>query len=264
MNNVAPDEIWLFLRELANIAAQETLPRFRLGCEVQNKIQGEGFDPVTEADRQAERALRQAIQERFPSHGIVGEEFGETVGASEWCWILDPIDGTRSYISGMPTWGTLIGLLKDNVPMYGMMSQPFVGDCFIGGNGLAQLVRPEGVTDLKPRVGITIDEATLFSTTPEMFELGNELNSFQRVSQKTKLTRFGADCYGYCLLAAGFVDLVLEANLGYYDIAPMIPIIESSGGVVSDWDGSPLRSGGRALAAASAELHNSVLNLLHS
>ena len=263
MNNVAPDEIWLFLRELANIAAQETLPRFRLGCEIENKIEGEGFDPVTEADRQAERALREAIKERFPSHGIVGEEFGETLGDSEWCWILDPIDGTRSYISGMPTWGTLIGLLKDKAPIYGMMSQPFVGDCFIGGNGLVQLVRPEGITKLKSRSGVSIAEATLFSTTPEMFLPGDELDSFQRVSQKTKLTRYGADCYGYCLLAAGFIDVVLEANLGYYDIAPMIPIVEASGGVVSDWEGKPLRSGGRALAAATVDLHSSVLNLLH-
>ena len=264
MNDVAPDQVWLFFRELANIAAQETLPRFRQSCEVENKIQRDGFDPVTEADRQAERALRDAIKDRFPSHGIVGEEFGETLGDSEWCWILDPIDGTRSYISGMPTWGTLVGLLKDNVPMYGMMSQPFIGDCFIGGNGLAQLIRPEGVSQLRSRGGIMIDEATLFSTTPEMFEPGGESASFLRVSKKAKLTRFGADCYGYCLLAAGFVDLVLEANLGYYDIAPMIPIVEASGGTVSDWDGKPLRSGGRALAAATADLHNVVLNLLHS
>ena len=264
MDDIDSEEIWLFFRELANIAAQQTLSGFRLGGEVENKQEGQGFDPVTQADRAAEMALRQAIGERFPNHGIIGEEFGETPGSSHWSWILDPIDGTRSYISGMPTWGTLVGLLKNNVPVYGMMSQPFVGDCFMGGCGTAQLVRPEGVASLRSRRGVAIADATLFSTTPEMFEVGTELDSFYNVSKVVKLTRFGADCYGYCLLAAGFVDLVIESNLGYYDIAPLIPIVESSGGIVSDWEGKPLRSGGRALAAASAELHAITLDLLHS
>ncbi len=264
MNGIASDEVWLFLRELANIAAQQTLPRFRLATEVENKLEGQGFDPVTEADRATETALRQAIGERFPTHGIIGEEFGETEGVDEWSWILDPIDGTRSYISGMPTWGTLIGLLKDNVPVYGMMSQPLVGDCFIGGEGTARLIRPEGVTDLRCRRDVDITGATLFSTAPDMFNYGEELDSFQKVSNIVKLTRFGADCYGYCLLAAGFVDLVVEANLGYYDIAPMIPIVEAAGGVVSDWEGKPLRAGGRALAAATPSLHIAALKLLHT
>lgn len=256
------DTIWEFFQHLAAVAAAETLPRFRVPLAVTNKDGQGGFDPVTVADQAAEAALRAAIASHFPQHGIQGEEEADKPGASVWSWIIDPIDGTRSFVSGMPTWGTLIGLLENGVPRYGMMSQPFVGDCFIGGGGHADLFSHGQRTRLACRGGRGLAEATLFATTPEMFAPGGEAEAFAALSRAVRLTRFGADCYGYCLLAAGFVDLVVEANLGFYDIAPLMPIIEGAGGLVTDWEGRPLRSGGRALAAANGALHAAALAYL--
>jgi len=258
------DTIWEFFQHLAEVAAHETLPRFRAPLVIDNKDATGGYDPVTIADKAAEAALRAAISARFPEHGIQGEEEAEKQGSSVWSWIIDPIDGTRSFVSGMPTWGTLIGLLEDGVPRYGMMSQPFVGDCFIGGGGHADLFSHGQRTQLRCRRDRELAGATLFSTTPDMFAPGIELDAFNALSRAVRLTRFGADCYGYCLLAAGHVDLVVEANLGFYDVAPLIPIIEAAGGVVTDWSGKPMRSGGRAVAAASGALHAQALQLLRA
>ncbi|MCB1747240.1 MAG: histidinol-phosphatase [Gammaproteobacteria bacterium] len=251
-----------FLATLATVAARETLPRFRAGIAVDNKAAGSAFDPVTEADRAAEAALRRAITARFPDHGIQGEEAADKPATSPYTWILDPVDGTRSFVCGMPTWGTLVGLLADGAPYYGMMSQPFVGERFVGGGGRAELVRADGTRVLACRTDRTLATATLFATTPEMFAPGPEAAAFAALSARVQLTRFGADCYGYALLAAGFVDLVVEANLGYYDIAPVIPIVEAAGGVVSDWSGRPVRGGGRAVAAASPALLEAALDIL--
>lgn len=256
------DTIWEFLQHLADVAARETLPRFRAPLAIANKDEAGGFDPVTLADQAAEAALRAAITARFPAHGIQGEEQADKQGSSVWSWIIDPIDGTRSFVSGMPTWGTLVGLLEQGVPRYGMMSQPFVGDCFIGGGGHADLFSHGSRTQLRCRRDRALAEATLFATTPEMFAAGAELDAFNALSKAVRLTRFGADCYGYCLLAAGHVDLVVEANLGFYDVAPLIPIIEAAGGVVTDWSGKPMRDGGRAIAAASGALHDAALKFL--
>ena len=262
MSTIDPNTIWIFMQELAQVAARETLPRFRMPLAIDNKAGTGGFDPVTAADREAEAALRAAIGARFPQHGIQGEEVADKAGSSAWSWIIDPIDGTRSFMCGMPTWGTLVGLLEHGVPRYGMMSQPFVGDCFIGGDGRAELVTAACTTRLACRSGIDLEQANLFATTPDMFARGAESEAFAALSARARLTRFGADCYGYCLLAAGYVDLVVEANLGYYDIAPLIPIIECAGGVVSDWEGRPLRGGGRAVAAGSMALHTAALAVL--
>ena len=258
------DTIWEFFQHLAVVAARETLPRFRAPLVIDNKDDAGGFDPVTVADKAAEAALRAAITARFPEHGIQGEEEADKLGSSVWSWIIDPIDGTRSFVSGMPTWGTLVGLLEEGVPRYGMMSQPFVGDCFIGGAGHADLFSHGQRTPLRCRRDRELASATLFSTTPDMFAPGVELDAFNALSKAARLTRFGADCYGYCLLAAGHVDLVVEANLGFYDVAPLIPIIEAAGGVVSDWSGHPMRSGGRAIAAASGALHSAALKYLRA
>ena len=256
------DTIWEFFLHLAEVAARETLPRFRLPLLIDNKDLDGGFDPVTVADQATEAALRAAISARFPAHGIQGEEHGDQPGTSAWSWIIDPIDGTRSFVSGMPTWGTLVGLLENGVPRYGMMSQPFTGDCFIGGGGQADLFSHGQRTRLACRRGRDLSAATLFTTTPEMFAPGPELAAFSALTKTVRLTRYGADCYGYCLLAAGYVDLVVEANLGFYDIAPLIPIIEAAGGVITDWSGQPMRSGGRAVAAATGALHGAALAIL--
>lgn len=264
MAGIDRDTLWEFLQHLAAVAAQETLPRFRVPLAIDNKAGDGSFDPVTAADRAAEAALRAAISARFPAHGIQGEEQVDQRGSSAWSWIIDPIDGTRSFMCGMPTWGTLVGLLEDGVPRYGMMSQPYVGDCFIGGAGRADLISQRGTQQLHCRRDRTLDQAVLFATTPDMFTAGVESDAFHALARSVRLTRFGADCYGYCLLAAGYVDLVVEANLGFYDIAPLIPIIEAAGGMVTDWAGRPLRSGGRALAAASGALHGAALTVLRS
>jgi len=256
------DSVWEFFEYLARVAAAETLPRFRAPLAVDNKAGASGFDPVTVADQAAEAALRRAINQRFPDHGIRGEEAPDTLGTSVWTWILDPIDGTRSYMCGMPTWGTLVGLLEAGVPRYGMMSQPFVGDCFLGGGGAAELRRADAAMPLHCRGGVGLREAVLFATAPDMFAAGAERDAFDALARSVRLARFGADCYGYALLAAGYVDLVVEANLGFYDIAPLMPIIESAGGCVTDWEGRVLREGGRAIAAASHELHAAALPYL--
>lgn len=266
MSEFDTDTVWPFLRELAAVAAGETLPRFRRRLAIDDKTGAAGgFDPVTEADRAAERALREAIAARFPDHGIRGEEEADVAGAGRWSWIIDPIDGTRSFISGMPTWGTLIGLLDDGAPAFGMMSQPFVSECFLGGGGRAELHRDGTVAQLACRDCGALSAATLFATTPDMFASGHEARAFAALADEVQLTRFGADCYGYALLAAGFVDLVVEANLGFYDIAPLVPVIEGAGGVVSDWRGAPLNDrwhSGRAIAAATPALHAAALEHL--
>jgi histidinol phosphatase-like enzyme (inositol monophosphatase family) len=262
MNDMSEDELWPFFAQLADAAAAQTLPRFRRSQAVDNKSAGGDFDPVTEADRETELALRAVISARFPDHGISGEEGLDVIGTSPWTWIIDPIDGTRSFVSGMPTWGTLIGVLHDGSPRYGMMSQPFVGESFIGGGGTALHLRGDARDPMGCADTTLLKAATLFSTTPDMFAAGAEKAAFDALSARVQLTRFGADCYGYVLLAAGYIDLVVEANLGYYDIAPLIPIIESAGGVVSDWRGQPVRSGGQAIAAATPALLEAALGEL--
>lgn len=251
-----------FLSQLAAVAARETLPRFRMPLVVDNKAHKAAFDPLTEADCAAEAALRECIEEQFPEHGIIGEEYDDKMARSRWSWIIDPIDGTRSFICGMPTWGTLVGVLEHGVPRFGMMSQPYVGECFIGGDGEARLLSTHGERALECRAGRALDDASLYATTPEMFAPGDELDAFNRLSARVRLTRFGADCYAYCLLAAGYVDLVVEADLGFYDIAPLVPIVSAAGGEVSDWEGRPVRRGGRAIAAADASLHAAALAIL--
>lgn len=260
MDPHSEQEFRLFLPELAALAGRVVLPWFRQPLSVINKG-GQHFDPVTLADREAEQALRAAILARYPDHSILGEEFGEHLGSSAYRWVIDPIDGTRAFISGAPTWGTLVGLCEDNQPVLGMMSQPFVGEIFLGGGASSSLLRGGHTVDLRTRATASLAEASLFATTPEMFSAA-EWAAFQRVSAAVRLTRFGIDCYAYCLLAAGHIDLVIEAGLGFYDIAPLMPIIEAAGGLVSDWRGAPVRAGGRVIAAANASLHASALALL--
>ena len=249
-----------FLLQLAALAGDAVLPWFRRPMEISDKGAGR-FDPVTVADREAERVMREAILARYPGHGLQGEEFGEEAGTGLYRWVIDPIDGTRAFISGVPTWGTLVGLCVDGAPVLGMMSQPFVGEIFLGGPGGAEHQRGGTVTALRTRGTTRLAEASLFATTPEMFQPA-EWAAFGRVSAAVRLTRFGIDCYAYALLAAGHVDLVIEAGLGFYDIAPLIPLIEAAGGIVTDWRGAPVRSGGRVVAAANAELHAQALRCL--
>ncbi|MBB4302915.1 myo-inositol-1(or 4)-monophosphatase [Rhodobium orientis] len=257
---LASDQLKFFCEALAKAASDEILPRFRNLVRVDNKDEN-AFDPVTEADRAAEAAMRRLIAERFPEDGIDGEEHGLERGDAEAVWILDPIDGTRGFIVGLPTWGVLIGRMEGGRPRIGMMHQPFVGETFFGDCETAVLTRAGIETPLRTRPCPDLADAALLSTGPDFFS-DEERPAFEAVSREAKLTRFGTDCYGYCVLAAGQADLVVEAGLKIQDIAPLIPIVEGAGGVVTDWSGGPAGSGGQVVASGDPRLHEQVLKKL--
>ena len=250
-----------FVDELASVSGKTILPFFRTALGVDDKTAGQRFDPVTAADRAAEQTMRALIQKHFPAHGIIGEEFGSERIDAEYVWILDPIDGTKSFIAGMPLWGTLIALMRLGEPVFGMMNQPFTGERF-SGDGLAARYRgPAGNRDLHVRDCTALDDAILFTTSPLLMNEDDRAR-FQRVEHKAKLSRYGGDCYAYCMLAAGHIDLVVEAELKAYDIAPLIPIIRGAGGIVTSWDGGSAEGGGRIVAAGDRRVHEEALRIL--
>ena len=256
-----PVDFSAFVNDLATTSGQAILPFFRTALTAEDKSRGGIFDPVTEADRAGETAMRRMIAAHFPLHGIVGEEFGAERADSEFVWVLDPVDGTRAFMAGLPLWGTLIGLLRDGAPVYGLMHQPFIGERFFGDGATAGYTGPHGARPLMTRRCRSIADAVMSTTSPRLFETGT-MPGFERVEAAVKLTRFGYDCYAYCMLAAGHLDLVVEAGLKPYDIAPLIPIIEGAGGVVTTWDGGSAAGGGSIVASGDKGLHDSVLKLL--
>lgn len=252
-----------FAHELADLSGATILPYFRRALVVKNKAGGTAFDPVTAADRAAERAIRTAIAKDFPGHGILGEEFAAVRGEGRYQWIVDPIDGTRAFIMGSPLWGTLIGLVDNGKPVLGLMDQPFTRERFWAHRGTARMRGPDGKTRrLKTRACPSMAEATLTSTHPDLFSAPKELAAFGRLKAQARLTRYGGDCYGYCLLAAGFVDIVVESGLKAHDVAALIPIIEGAGGQITTWDNKPALDGGRIVATGDARLHKEALALL--
>jgi histidinol phosphatase-like enzyme (inositol monophosphatase family) len=255
-----------FFLELANAAAAETLPRFRAGGGIDDKgIKGgvAAFDPVTEADRAAETAIRALITRHFPDHGILGEEHGATGLDRDHVWVIDPIDGTRAFITGIPVWGTLVGLTEHGKAIAGMMAQPFTGELFHAVDGKS--FRTFNGVDVENTVsGVTeLSKATMFTTTPHLFK-GAARERYDAIEQKVKLFRYGCDCYAYCMLAAGFVDLVIETALQPYDIVALVPIIEAAGGIVTDWDGSRPEKGGDIIAASTPQLHQAAMAMMRS
>ena len=249
-----------FLRELAAIAAAEILPHFRNLDAIENK-DSTGFDPVTLADRNAERAIRKAISIRHPKHGIVGEEFGNQNPDADTCWVIDPIDGTKSFIAGIPLWGTLIGLCEHAKPVAGIMSQPFTGETFLARAGKSVFEYQGKSTALKTSNTEDLEEAIIMSTSPDLFS-PQESARFDELTVRARMVRYGADCYAYCMLAAGQIDLVVEAGLKFHDVAALIPIIENAGGLVTDWQGKPFGNTGQILAAANPTLHRKALIML--
>ncbi len=245
----------------ADAARTETLGPFR-SSTLQTDDKGDGhFDPVTAADRAAEQAIRAVLARERPNDAIIGEEFGTSDGTSGLTWVLDPIDGTRGYISGTPTWGTLISIADDTGPKFGIIDQPYIGERFSGGLGQAEMTGPHGAGAIKVSKCTSLATATLMSTFPE---IGSEVErrAFMAVDDAVQLTRYGMDCYGYALLAAGQVDLVIEAGLQSYDIQAPIAVIQAAGGIVTDWTGAPVHNGGRVLAAATPELHSAAMKRL--
>lgn len=251
-----------FLEELAAAAAAQTLPRFRAGGGVANKL-GSGFDPVTEADRAAEAAIRRVIGERYPDHGIVGEEYGSEGANRDHVWVIDPIDGTRAFISGLPVWGTLVGLLAGGIARCGFMHQPFTGELFLADGASSMLVRNGTTQPIATRKNMALSEATLFTTTPALYE-GTKRAAYDRLETAVRLPRYGCDCYAFAMLAAGHADLVVEPGLASYDICGLIPLVEQAGGVITRWDGGRAEQGGDIIAAGSAALHAQALALLNA
>ena len=261
LGGLDPDLIRKTLLDAADVAAVMTLPRFRTNLAVDNKWT-EGFDPVTEADREAERVIREMIAERFPDHGLIGEEWDAKESSGRFAWIIDPIDGTRAFITGVPVWGTLVGFTVDGRAAAGLMAQPFTGEVYLSLPGEAHYHRGGERRQLQTSRVTELGRAKLTTTSPDMFMRVGLASHWSAVSNSALTVRYGLDCYGYCLLAAGHIDLVVEADLKDVDITPLIPIIENAGGVVTTWDGGPAEAGGNVVAAATPELHAATLAVL--
>jgi histidinol phosphatase-like enzyme (inositol monophosphatase family) len=246
---------------LADRAGAVILPHFRTSCAVDHKG-GDLFDPVTAADRDAEAAIRASLADAHPAHGILGEEFGALNPDAEYCWVIDPIDGTRSFILGLPLWGTLIGLTRGGSPLLGLMDQPFTGERFWSSETQA-LFRHGGATKpMRTRSCAELGGALLATTSTDFFISEDEHQRFGALSRAVRLRRFGGDCYNYCLLAMGQIDLVVEAGLKPFDIVPLIPIVERAGGIVTNWEGSDPREGGRIVAAGDKRIHEAAMKVL--
>ena len=249
-----------FARKIAGVASAQTLPRFRDRGAVSNK-HASGFDPVTEADREAERAIRAVIKEAFPDHGILGEEFGPENAFSRHVWVIDPIDGTRSFICGLPSWTVLIALLEERRPVVGVIDAPRLGERFVGYGDVAELVTVSGRTRLRTSRCRALEDARLSTTDPYLFS-PNDRSRFERVREQVRLTRYGLDGYAYARLAAGGLDLVIESGLAPHDMHAVLPVVTAAGGAVSNWRGGHDLSEGKLVAAASAELLEDCVALL--
>ncbi len=249
-----------FALELAHTAGGIAAAHFRQPITVENKGQAK-FDPVTNADRAIERVLRAAIVARYPDHGIVAEEEGERKARGEYTWFIDPIDGTRAFMTGSPLWGTLIGLTRGQRPLFGLLAQPVLEEVFFGGPSGSWLIKADRRERLRSRQCSSLATAVLASTHPDMF-VGRNAAAFQTLAAQCLLTRFGGDCYNYAMLAAGYIDLVVESQLKSYDIVPLIPILEGAGCVVTDWQGGVPLAGGDVVAAATRDLHRAALAVL--
>ncbi|MFZ2107379.1 MAG: histidinol-phosphatase [Roseiarcus sp.] len=258
-----------FVDRLAQVSSEVILPFFRSSIGAEDKSRGGAFDPVTEADRGAEAAMRRLISQTFPAHGVIGEEYGADRPDAEYVWVLDPIDGTKSFISGLPTWGTLIGLMHRGRPVYGMMSQPFTRERYFG-DGKRTRIRSLATSrgenppsewttrTLRTRGCRSLAEAALMTTNPQLIKDESDRAAYCAIEADARLVRYGGDCYAYCALAAGFVDLVVEANLKPHDVVALVSIIEGAGGKITTWDGGEAAKGGRIIAAGDPALHEIV------
>jgi histidinol phosphatase-like enzyme (inositol monophosphatase family) len=252
-----------FLDVLADAAAKAIMPHFRAPLSVENKRK-DSFDPVTAADRAGEAAMRALINQTYPDHGIHGEEYGSERADAEYVWVLDPIDGTRSFITGVPMWGILIGLNRNGQPLLGMMYQPFSGERFAGDGKRAWYRQGTGAPrPLRTRACPSLGDASIFTTSPGLFKSG-EKSAYDRLETKVRLARYGCDCYAFCMVAMGHADAALETSLQPYDIVALIPIVRGAGGQVTDWQGKAdtVARGGTALATGDARIHTEAIRAL--
>lgn len=258
-------ELLEFAHTLADAAGAAILPHFRRRMAVHNKSSDGGYDPVTVADKAAERAVKRLVASRFPEHGFEGEEYGDHAMHARLRWIVDPIDGTRAFVLGLPVWGTLIALTEDGAPVLGMMDQPYTRERFWAARRGARFRGADGKErKLKTRPCAKLADAMMTTTHPDLFAAGAEQEGFQKVKARVRACRYGGDCYTYCMLAAGHIDVIVEAGLKPFDIAALIPIIEQAGGVITSWDGGPASRGGRIVASGDPVLHEQVLRVLKS
>lgn len=246
---------------MADAARAAILPHFRRAGLGTVSKEADRYDPVTVADRASEAAMRAVLASRRPDDAILGEEEGAQAGTTGLTWVLDPIDGTRGFVSGTPTWGVLIALCDADGPIYSIIDQPYIGERFEGGFGRALVTGPQGQAALAVAPAASLAEATLFTTFPEVGSAA-ERKGFEAVRDRVQLTRYGCDCYAYALLAAGQIDLVIEAGLQSYDIAAPVALIQAAGGVITNWEGAPVHDGGRVIAAASPALHGEAMALV--
>jgi histidinol phosphatase-like enzyme (inositol monophosphatase family) len=239
-----------FLIELNRASAGVILPLFRGAHGLEDKTPEKAFDPVTEADKGAEAAIRRLIGERFPEHGVIGEEMGEDRPDAEFVWVIDPIDGTRAFIAGLPLWTTLIGLRFQGQPVLGSIGQPYLGELFIGHAGGSRLMARGEERPLKVRPCPRLTQAIIATTDPEGCFDGAELGAWTQVRAAARLARTGCDAYAYCMVAAGTLDMVMEAGLKSWDIEAAVPLLAGAGGLVTDWRGEPIgRNGGQMVLA---------------
>jgi len=256
------DGLIAFANRLADAGGAVIRPYFRKRIDVAHKEGKHAFDPVTEADRGAERAIRDLIAKERPDDAILGEEFGETPGKNDYRWVLDPLDGTRAFITGRHEWGQLIALEDRGRPVLGILDQPVLGERFIGVNGAAHLVQAGRSIPLKTRECAGVSQAILCATDPSAYFSQSQQAAFARVKEKALLTRFGGDCYLFAALALGFVDLVIEAGFQAWDVAALVPLVEGAGGVITSWDGGSVLPGKTILAAGDKRLHAEAMALL--
>jgi histidinol phosphatase-like enzyme (inositol monophosphatase family) len=255
-------ELEAFLLELNRASAAVILPLFRGEHGMQNKA-ASGFDPVTLADRGAEAEIRRLISERYPEHGVIGEEMGEDRPDAEFVWVLDPVDGTRAFVAGLPVWTTLIGLRFQGQPLLGSIGQPYVGEIYVGGPSGGRLIARDGERPLKVRKGVRLAEAIIATTDAEAGFFGPEREAWRAVRKASRLARMGCDAYAYAMVAAGAIDLVLEAHLKTWDVEAAVPVIAAAGGLVTDWRGAPIgRHGGQMAIAGDQALLDEALPML--
>ncbi len=255
-------ELIEFAGKLADDARAVILPHFRSPLDIANKKNDGKFDPVTIADREAEQSIRSLISKTYPAHGILGEEFGALESSNGLTWCIDPIDGTRAFIMGVPQWGVLIALHDGAAPVLGIMDQPFTGERFTGSRLGASVSRNGKSTPLRTRACAALQDAILTTTHPDAFGKKSEHDAYLRVAAQTRMHRYGGDCYSYAMLAHGLIDLVVETDLKPYDIQALIPIITAAGGVITNWRGGPADQGGQVIAAGDARLHAAALEIL--
>ena len=258
---VVQEDIESVLHLLADAASEQSMQFFREKNSVENKWET-GFDPVTQADKNAEIAIRKVLAEQRPDDAILGEEFGLTEGKNELTWVLDPIDGTRSFILGQPTWGTLAALCNESGPIWGIMDQPFTNERFIGGPNIAKMFHNGAEIPLKTRACSEISKAHIVFPSSYRKEIRPIAGKLSEIYDSAELGRASGDCYRYALIAMGGLDAVIDMGLQSYDICAMIPIVESAGGIVTDWDGNLCHDGGKILACGDKQLHSKLVEVL--